>query len=92
MLSKDDSDAILNSVRKFLSNSTNSPFYFRPAYAKLISGNEEGAYGWISYNYMKKIIGPMKGAKKETPYVVIEMGGASSQVCPGSISLPMTLP
>jgi Golgi nucleoside diphosphatase len=80
MLSTQQADAILNSVRDFLSNSSSSPFYFRRSYAKLISGNEEGAYGWISFNYMKRIIGPVKGSLKETPYVVIEMGGASSQV------------
>lgn len=25
-----------------------------------ISGNEEGGFGWIAFNYLKKIIGPKK--------------------------------
>ena len=43
-------------------------------------GNEEGGFGWIAFNYLKKIIGPKKSATAESPYAVVEMGGASAQV------------
>ncbi len=79
MVSEAQRSAILNSVAGFLSDRTNSPFLFRKSWAKVISGNEEGGFGWIAYNYLKKIIGPKK-AGKEGPYAVVEMGGASLQV------------
>jgi len=82
MLPTSTSDAILESVRKFLLNPQNSPFYFRYSFAKIIPGIEEGGFGWIAYNYLKKIIGPKKSPTAEVvnPYAVIEMGGASAQV------------
>jgi hypothetical protein len=40
---------------------------------------QEGALGWLSFNYMKRIVGPKRQAGLE-PYAVVEMGGASSQV------------
>jgi len=45
-----------------------------------IIGNEEGGFGWIAFNYLKKIIGPKKLPNSEEPYAVVEMGGASAQV------------
>jgi Golgi nucleoside diphosphatase len=81
MLPTSTSDAILESVRKHLLNPQNSPFYFRYSFARIIPGNEEGGFGWIAYNYLKKIIGPKKSSvEKLSPYTVIEMGGASAQV------------
>jgi len=79
MLEKAQSDAVLTSVRAFLLNKSSSPFLFRPSYASIISGNEEGGFGWIAFNYLKRIIGPKKSGDAE-PYAVVEMGGASSQV------------
>ena len=90
LLDKQSSDEILDSVRNFLSDKNKSPFLFHPSYANIISGNEEGAFGWLAYNYMKRIIGPKKAPvtiasqlELVTPpstYTVVEMGGASSQV------------
>jgi len=80
MLEPSKSDAVLNSVRTFLSSKETSPFLFRPSWASVISGNEEGGFGWIAFNYLKKIIGPKKSANSPSPYAVIEMGGASAQV------------
>lgn len=81
MLPNEKSEAILESVRQFLLNNKNSPFLFRASYARIIPGNEEGGFGWIAFNYLKKIIGPKKDkALSIPPYTVIEMGGASAQV------------
>jgi len=82
MLEPAESGAVLVSVRNFLGDKTNSPFIFRSSWASIISGNEEGGFGWIAFNYLMKIIGPKKksGADAQLPYAVIEMGGASSQV------------
>jgi len=81
MLPTSESRAILDSIKDFLLNTTNSPFLFRPSWATIIPGNEEGGFGWIAYNYLMKIIGPKKNIlSKNTPYAVVEMGGASAQV------------
>ncbi len=81
MLPTEKSEAILDSVRGFLSNKANNPFLFRKSWAKVIPGIEEGGFGWIAYNYLKRIIGPKRDkSAKISPYAVIEMGGASAQV------------
>jgi Golgi nucleoside diphosphatase len=81
MLPSAESEEVLNSIRSFLGNREHSPFLFRPTFARIIPGNEEGGFGWIAFNYLKRIIGPKRDpASAETPYAVVEMGGASSQV------------
>lgn len=80
MLHKDNSEAILNNVRSFLKNKFKCPFLTRPQWVSIIPGHEEGAFGWISVNYLYKIIGPRREKDADEPYAVIEMGGASTQV------------
>lgn len=82
MLEESQSAAVLQSVRAFLGDKASSPFIFKQTWAGIISGNEEGGFGWIAFNYLKKIIGPKKktGLEAQLPYAVIEMGGASAQV------------
>jgi len=75
--------AILSSVRQYLADKTVSPFAFHSGDAEVISGIEEGAFGWISVNYLKQTIGPFKptvAVNKDSAFAVIEMGGASTQV------------
>jgi Golgi nucleoside diphosphatase len=82
MVADKEREDILESVRNFLGDSNNSPFIFRPSYAKVIPGYEEGGFGWIAFNYLKKVIGPRKkvGSEAVDPFAVVEMGGASTQV------------
>jgi len=80
MLNKAESDAIISSISSFLSDNSKSPFVFRPSWARIIPGNEEGGFGWIAYNYLKRVIGPKRVSDTASPYAVIEMGGASAQV------------
>ena len=82
MLEEAQSDLVLKSVRAYLADKATSPFVFKQSWASIISGNEEGGFGWIGFNYLKKIIGPKKkkGLEAQLPYAVIEMGGASAQV------------
>lgn len=81
MLPAEKAEAILDSVRAFLSDKKQTPFLFRASWARVISGNEEGGFGWIAFNYLKKIIGPKRDKTKPiNPFAVIEMGGASAQV------------
>lgn len=85
MLSPAKSEAILDSMRHFLSSSDKSPFLFKPSWAKVISGNEEGAFGWVSFHLLSGLIGPRKTISSsdstlQQPYTLVEMGGASAQV------------
>ena len=103
LLDKDVSIAILKSVRSYLGNSygQNSPFYFKPSHANIISGSEEGAFGWVAVNYLYRQIGPRRthtataavaGSVASAPsllfqpFAVVEMGGASSQVTQAAVT------
>ena len=39
----------MNNIRKYI-NSTG--FMFKDKWARIISGEEEGAYGWVTVNYL----------------------------------------
>jgi Golgi nucleoside diphosphatase len=80
MLPQDKSDAVYANVRKFLMDKEHCPFLFDPSWAKTIPGNDEGAFGWISFNYLMKLVGPKRAPGATSPYAVVEMGGASAQV------------
>lgn len=84
MLKIETSDLILQSVQEFLSNKHNSPFFFDSKLgAQIIPGTEEGAFGWISVNYLKHVIGPFRPVgqvNKDNAFAVVEMGGASTQI------------
>jgi Golgi nucleoside diphosphatase len=86
MVSEQQRNQILDSVRAFLMDKSKSPFITRPKFVEVIPGHEEGAYGWISVNYLYKYIGPHKLRHIDEPYAVIEMGGASTQVTQQALS------
>lgn len=68
-------DAIMHETIQFISEY--SPFYFKPDQALVISGEEEGAYGWLSVNALKGVLGRDAG---ESTYGIIDLGGASMQI------------
>lgn len=45
-------EAIIAEVRKYMSNDTLCPFYFEHDFARVISGEEEGIYGWTAINFL----------------------------------------
>ncbi len=49
LLSPDVQTEILTSVRAYLST---SGFYFKSEWAQVISGLQEGIFGWITVNYL----------------------------------------
>ncbi|XP_062957665.1 ectonucleoside triphosphate diphosphohydrolase 1 [Cynocephalus volans] len=76
-------DRVMTVVMKCLSN---QPFDFRGA--RIITGQEEGAYGWITINYLlgKFVqksswlnLNPQEGNGQET-YGALDLGGASTQI------------
>ena len=68
-------DAIMRETISFIS--AYSPFYFKPDQALVISGEEEGAFGWLTVNALKGVLGKDSG---ESTYGIIDLGGASMQV------------
>lgn len=39
-------------IRNYLGNKTLCPFYFEEDFARTISGEEEGIYGWTAINFL----------------------------------------
>jgi apyrase len=68
-------DAVMQSTIDFLSNY--SPFNFDSTHSLVISGEEEGAYAWLSVNALKGVLGSDRG---ESTIGVIDLGGASIQL------------
>ena len=53
---------LMNCVRKLFHNTTFNPFSFEDERARVISGEEEGAYGWVAVNFIYgTLIGDAKG-------------------------------
>ena len=49
-----ESDAVMAAVRAYLGDKKKNPFMFNDVEkARILSGEEEGAYGWIAINYLK---------------------------------------
>ena len=52
-----------------------SPFKIKPRYVRVISGIEEGIYGWISANHLKN-----RFCRNCNTFGALDMGGASNQI------------
>ena len=77
LLPKETADAILDSCYAFLKEK--STFHVTREKISVISGRDEGAYGWLSINFLLNRLHGMS-AESEGTMGSIEMGGASSQV------------
>ena len=77
LLPKEKAEAILDSCYKFLKEK--STFLVSRDKISVISGRDEGAYGWLSINFLLNRLDGMSAASEGT-MGTIEMGGASSQV------------
>ena len=86
-----ESDAVMAAVRAYLGDKKKNPFMFNDVEkARILSGEEEGAYGWIAINYLKGALkddinkGAAGGeggvAAASVTYGAVEMGGASTQI------------
>ena len=77
MVPPESAKRILDSCYEYLKSKT--PFKVERSKVSVISGEDEGALGWLSINYL---MGRLKGMPNESKGTVggVEMGGASSQV------------
>jgi len=75
--------SILQSVRKTLGN---SKFRFRPSYAEIMTGEEEGTLGWLALNYLHETKNAdfryrsSSSEPQKAVWSVLNMGGSSVHV------------
>ncbi len=77
-------EAIMAAVRQYMSNDSTCPFYFEHDFARVVSGEEEGIYGWTAINFL---LGKLLPASAGTGTVdanssvgALDLGGASTQI------------
>lgn len=74
-VNKTISDQIMASVRNALSD---SGFQFLNTSARIITGEEEGSCGWITANYLGKVLQTLQ--KPNLSLGALDLGGASTQI------------
>ena len=75
LLPEDQQNAILDEVRTLFNNKTKCPFLFEDDNdARIISGESEGIYAWVTVNFLSGVFGSNK-----TSYGSLDLGGASHQ-------------
>lgn len=91
LLRKDQSNAILEEVKKLFNDKDKCPFMFDSKDAQIISGALEGVYGWISVNFLASNFIP---GNSDNTYGILDLGGASHQNTfeyPGNDTLSITV-
>lgn len=76
-LLKDTNSTVANKIIQSVTSSLKINTQFNFTSAEIISGIEEGLYGWVTLNYLNKKV-PPKG--QDTTTGVLDMGGASLQI------------
>ena len=76
MLTEEARVAAMTEVRALLRG---TGFLFRDAWARVISGEEEGVAGWLSVNYLAGLLPGQPGASGAT-LGALDLGGASTQI------------
>jgi len=71
-----DADDLTHRIREVAENKQVVPFLFKKGWARTLSGEEEGAFAWISLNYLRGFF-TQDGVED---YGVVETGGASTQM------------
>lgn len=76
LLHADERENVLDDVRDYLRQ---CPFYFQDTHAYVITGEEEGIFGWLAVNYhMGNFQGNMVDASNTVG--ALDLGGASVQI------------
>lgn len=76
LLPHSKANALTSKIREVANKKDVIPFEFKDQWARTLSGEEEGAFAWISLNYQRRVF---RDAGIED-YGVVETGGASSQM------------
>ncbi len=73
MLSAADQDGIMSAIRAYFSDPNTCAYKFSPEYARILAGEEEGAFGFLAANYLL-------GTLSTGQYGALDLGGASTQI------------
>jgi len=76
LLPATEANDLTNKIREVANDKEVVPFHFMDSWARTLSGEEEGAFAWISLNYLNDYF--TKDSVED--YGVVETGGASSQM------------
>jgi apyrase len=60
VLPEDDAGNLMSAIRNVIGNKTLNPFVFNPSNARILSGEEEGVFAWITINYLRNFFGSSK--------------------------------
>ncbi|ESO06954.1 hypothetical protein HELRODRAFT_170990 [Helobdella robusta] len=79
-LAENSATSVFDSIDHFLSDPAKCPFQHETP-ARILSGQEEGTFAWLSVNYLKGVLDDetLKDPTSKT-FGVLEMGGASVQI------------
>jgi len=77
LVSNETQTAIINAVRSTL-QTTKFNFTYQDDWARVISGAEEGVFGWVTANYLKSIL--FENDAKNHVVGALDLGGASLQI------------
>ncbi|XP_062579469.1 ectonucleoside triphosphate diphosphohydrolase 5-like [Saccostrea cucullata] len=69
---------LMNSVRHVLSDKRNHKFIYSERSVRILSGEEEGVFAWITANYHNGFLSSNQSQSKAVG--VLEMGGGSTQI------------
>ncbi|KAJ5068972.1 adenosine/guanosine diphosphatase [Anaeramoeba ignava] len=75
LLSKQNQDIIIQKCQDVVSK---YPFLYNPQEIQVISGEDEGLYGWISINYLAGNF--LNYVENKVTYGSLDLGGASTQI------------
>ncbi|KAK3727332.1 hypothetical protein QZH41_018172 [Actinostola sp. cb2023] len=76
LLDKKEIRAIIDEVDSLLTNKDINTFLYKRGNTKVISGQDEAIYDWVTVNFLK---GAFSGKSKGKTYGALDMGGASHQ-------------
>ncbi|KAI9226181.1 MAG: nucleoside phosphatase GDA1/CD39 [Piptocephalis tieghemiana] len=81
LLPQDQSLALTSAVKQSLAR---SPFQLDPKFGvQIISGEQEGVYGWLTLNYLRRQLSP-----DSSSFAALDLGGASTQITFDPVSTP----
>lgn len=85
----EESDAVFTAIRDFLENDETCPFAFERQDAIILPGEDEGAFGWLTANFLFNKVGDhaeetalAAAQKNDHSFTVaaLDLGGASTQI------------
>lgn len=77
-LDEDSCDNILKEAVLVMSNKSLNPFRYLDGYARILSGEEEALFAWISINYLYNMFDVSK--TQQDTIGMVEVGGGSMQI------------